>query len=299
MKYKTKKTLKTLALSVLGIGALVGVASGINTLVEKQDTELKTIIPIFEVGGLKTEDGKYEETDGSIYTKQAFECQGLEIKLDFDNTIKYQVFYYEDDGDFISSTDVLLGNQELSVPFGATHARLEITPNWAEMGEDYKKTEDQMIKWYEVAKYSTQLDVKVNKDQSSIAKMIYSGEIEDYLCDYEYMGFGTGGLYEDGRFVVSTENGVGSEHFAVNIDEDSQTLVFRVSKDTLDKKWELSGSQYASVTIMTQTNGNLFDGNNYVLDGNYAYIVADVTNENIVDCTAYLGDTSNVKIYML
>ena len=109
----------------------------------KLTEKLKTIIPIFVFGGLKTEDGKYEETDGSIYTKQAFECQGLEIELDFDNTIKYQVFYYEDDGDFISSTDVLLGNQELSVPFMATHARLEITPNWAEMGEDYKDTKNQ------------------------------------------------------------------------------------------------------------------------------------------------------------
>ena len=165
MKYKTKKTLKTLALSVLGIGALVGVASGINALAEKQDTEFKTIIPIFEVGGLKDTDGKYEETKGSIYTKQAFECQGLEIELDFDNTIKYQVFYYEDDGDFISSTDVLLGNQDLVVPFGATHARLEITPNWSEMGEDYEDTKNQEIKWYEVAKYSTQMEVKVNKEQ--------------------------------------------------------------------------------------------------------------------------------------
>lgn len=165
MKRKTKQTLKTLALSVLGIGALVGVASGINALAEKQDTELKTIIPIFEVGGLKDADGKYEETKGSIYTKDAFECQGLEIALDFDNTIDYQVFYYESDGDFVSASGVISGNEKLVVPYNATHARIEVTPNWDEMGEDYADEEKQVIKWYDVLKYSSQLEIKVDKEQ--------------------------------------------------------------------------------------------------------------------------------------
>lgn len=184
MKRKTKQTLKTILLGALGIGALVGVASGINTLVEKHDTELKTIIPIFEVGGLKDIDGKYEETEKTIYTKKAFECKGLEITLDFDNTIKYQVFYYEDDGDFISATEVISDNQDLVVPDMATHARLEITPKWSEMGEDYKKVEDQKIKWYEVSKYANQINVKVNKEQEnnllSFALPSYSEEHQDF-----------------------------------------------------------------------------------------------------------------------
>ena len=57
MKRKTKQTLKTLALSVLGIGAIVGACAGINALVEKQETELKTIHPTFEIGGLRETDG--------------------------------------------------------------------------------------------------------------------------------------------------------------------------------------------------------------------------------------------------
>ena len=167
MKYKTKKTLKTLALSALGIGAIVGVASGLGTLGEKADNELKTIYPTFEVGGLREFDGKFEESKKTIYTKTAFECQGLEIKLDFDNTIDYQVFFYESDGDFISASSVMSGNETLQVPLMATHARLEVTPNWSEMGEDYKDTKNQEIKWYEVTKYSTQLSLKVNKEQVS------------------------------------------------------------------------------------------------------------------------------------
>lgn len=165
MKRKTKQTLKTILLGALGIGAIVGVASGVNALVEKNDEDLKVIHPVFEVGGLNEADGKYEKSDKTLYTKTAFECQGLEIKLDFDNTIKYQVFFYESDGDFISSTPVYDGNSELEVPLFATHARIELTPNWAEMGEDYDTEKEQIVKWYEAPKYASQIEVKVAKEQ--------------------------------------------------------------------------------------------------------------------------------------
>lgn len=165
MKRKTKQTLKTILLGALGIGAIVGVASGVNSLVGKDDTDLKTIHPTFEVGGLRTEDGKYEKSDKTLYTKNAFECQGLQIKLAFDNYIDYQVFFYENDGDFLSASEVISGNEEIEVPLLATHARLELTPNWAEMGEDYDTEKEQIVKWYEVTKYSSQIKIKVNKEQ--------------------------------------------------------------------------------------------------------------------------------------
>lgn len=172
MKRKTKQTLKTILLGALGIGAIVGVASGINTLVEKKDTELKTIYPVFEVGGLNEADGKYEKSDKTLYTKKAFECQGLEIKLDFDNTIKYQVFFYESDGDYLGSTEVFDGNEDIDVPLFASHARLELTPNWSEMGEDYDTEKEQIVKWYETTKYGSQLEVKVNKEQVEVSSTI-------------------------------------------------------------------------------------------------------------------------------
>ena len=164
MKRKTKNTLKTIAMAVLGVGAIVGSASLINNMVGA-DEDLKTIHPIFEVGGLDETTGKYVEDDGTIYTKEAFKCQGLEIKLDFDNMVDYQVFFYEEDGDFISATNVLSGNAVLDVPLTSTHARIEATPQWSEMGEDYEDEDKQVIKWYNVTKYSSQMEVKVNKEQ--------------------------------------------------------------------------------------------------------------------------------------
>lgn len=209
MKRKTKQVLKTLVLSALGIGAVIGAASGINALVEKNDTDLKTIYPVFEIGGLNETDGKYEKSDSTLYTKAAFECQGLEIKVDFDNYIKYQIFYYEDDGDFISATNVAEGNNKIEVPGLATHARIELTPNWAEMGEDYEEEENQIVKWYETTKYSSQIDIKVSKEQkmdmnSYLDAVIGKGRVNSF----EYNELGKGLYTTSGTFDNSNENGI-------------------------------------------------------------------------------------------
>ena len=187
MKRKTKQTLKMVALGVVGLGAVVGAASVLGNL-RSEDDGLKTIHPTFEVGGLNDVDGKYEESKKTIYTKDAFECQGLEVELDFDNNIKYQVFYYESDGDYISATNVLEGNQNLEVPSLATHARMEITPIW----KDDVKEKDQEIKWYQVSKYATQLDIKVHKEQNEIVYPYKGDNKFEYLPSYTVTSYSNG-----------------------------------------------------------------------------------------------------------
>ena len=39
-----------------------------------------------------TDDGRFKESDESIYTKNAFECQGLDVEIDFDKNISYQIY---------------------------------------------------------------------------------------------------------------------------------------------------------------------------------------------------------------
>ena len=109
-----------------------------------------------------------EKSDTTLYTKNAFECQGLEIKLDFDNYISYEVFYYRSNGNFIESSGLITDGYTGELPLFATHARIEITPNWTEMGEDYKDVEKQIVKWYETTKYVSQIDVKVSNVQSAL-----------------------------------------------------------------------------------------------------------------------------------
>ena len=162
MRRKTKNTLKTIAMAVLGVGAIVGSVGIINSFVDKSNQDMKDIHPVFEVGGID-ELGKYEAVENSIYTKEAFECQGLEVKVEFDSTINYEVFYYDVNANYLSSTGVQVGNLDCNVPDSATHARIEITPNWEKL--EIEKEDEQVVKWYEVAKYAEQLNLRVFKDQ--------------------------------------------------------------------------------------------------------------------------------------
>ena len=280
MKYKTKKTLKTLALSVLGIGAIVGVASGVNALSDKADTELKTIYPTFEVGGLRDADGKYEESTATIYTKDAFECQGLEIALDFDNTIDYQVFYYESDGDFISASNVISGNEKVFVPLTATHARIEITPNWNEMGVDYANEKNQEIKWYEVLKYSTQLDIKVNKEQNIEFEDI------DFSFDSELKGkyYSTSSLND-----MQSESSLHSTNI-IDVTE-YNTIVILVQKDRKNSDQLYFADSTYKVTEYT-TFGSL-EGEEY---GNYLRYDLDVEDFSYFALST-AKETNNILIY--
>ena len=225
MKRKTKQTLKMVALGVVGLGAVVGAVSVLGNL-RSEDDGLKTIHPTFEVGGLNDADGKFEESKKTIYTKDAFECLGLEIEVDFDNNIKYQVFYYESDGDYISASQVLEGNQDLDVPLLATHARLEITPNWAEMGEDYKDTKNQEVKWYEVAKYATQLDIKVNSEQTKY-------DLIDYEVYATSSAFTKSNLNNSGMEFTEPESYDGLDVIKFNV-KDVTSFKFITSEEHLD-----------------------------------------------------------------
>lgn len=162
LNFKTRKTISqvlSIALvCVLGFGAIFGLSA----LSKKLKEDTKIITPTFEVGGLDNVTGKYVETDGSIYTKESFECQGLTIKLDFDSQVKYQVFYYDELDEYIGECTAEYDESvELVVPEGAKLARVKVTPVW---GSDVKAN-DRVVEWYEVLKYSTQLEISVFKDQ--------------------------------------------------------------------------------------------------------------------------------------
>ena len=170
MKRKTKKILKGIGLAALGLGVLVGGANLIKNVAEDKDSTTEKINLTYEVGGLN-DLGKYVEDDGTLYTKNAFECKGLTIDIDFDSNVQYQVFFYTEDDVFVESTEVLTDDYKIDVEDESiTHARIEITPNWDML--EVKKDDDQVIKWYETYKYSKQLKVSVDKDQSPV-------EVED------------------------------------------------------------------------------------------------------------------------
>lgn len=181
MNYKTKRTFKQiLSVALAGLAAF-GAVFGLVKLSEVLNAETEVIHPTFSVGGL-TVDGKYEETDGSIYTKDSFECQGMSVKLDFDSNVSYQAFFYDELDKYISATAVYGESMELEVPETAVYARLEVTPTWAEDVEE----EDRIVKWYDVASYANQVEISVLKDQSYREKLKVEIEVDSAHAGYYF-----------------------------------------------------------------------------------------------------------------
>ena len=155
MKRKTKKRLSILLI----VGILFAAVAGVSAFAgrEKADEGFKLVDVSFERGGLD-EAGKYSECKDSIYTKEAFDCgENVRIKLDFDSTVSYKVYFYGEDNSFMSATDEYEKTADIEVPENATCARIVVTPMWdSEIDED-----DQIIRVWEINKYAKQLTVMV------------------------------------------------------------------------------------------------------------------------------------------
>ena len=134
----SKRDWKNLLITAVVAILTLTLVSGVTTLF-KADT--KTIHPVFIVGGIDEYNGEHVDTKGSIYTKDAFECKGLAVQLDFDSHVTYQAFFYDNLDNFISASPVYEKGAELDVPEDAVYARLEVTPIWEEINIDDEATD--------------------------------------------------------------------------------------------------------------------------------------------------------------
>lgn len=164
--FRTNKTINTVLIVLIilfsvGVLALIG-----NNILTKDDYEKVSLN--FERGSLTTY-GKYSETNESIYTKDSYDIEyGFKVELNFNSTIKYQLFFYDDLDNFISSTNYYeesIDFESFNLPVGAKKVRLVITPIYSdELLEDEK-----IIKWYEINKYSKQLKLhRIVKESNDI-----------------------------------------------------------------------------------------------------------------------------------
>lgn len=197
MRIKTKGIIKKIALVLAGVVALSAVGFGVAKLVEFVKDDLKTISPVFDVGNLGT-DGKFVDDESTLYTKEAFQCDGLQIKLDFDNQIEYQIYFYDDLDNFVESTEVLSAAYSETDHDG--YARIVIIPT-----ED----DDDKISLTERVTYPGQMTIKVSINQGIKYIDFYNKHmriVDDVYSMNFYSGF----------FIIPEE---GSPYFGSN-DED-------------------------------------------------------------------------------
>lgn len=242
--FKSKKNWKSILLIGLSCIMLVGAVVGICSMFrEKEEETTKVVNPTYAVGGL-TEDGRFLETEKSIYTKDAFDCLGLNIDLAFKNDISYRIFFYDEEEDFVSSTDKLIADFEEEIPFDATQCRIVITPN-----------DNTKISWYEKSGYAEQLTIKVAIEQEK--EIINYFAVDDSLV---------------GKFVQPKDNVVGGDVVYTNDDKATyNTSAFVDVKGW--KKLEIQSS-------LGMLNGNFIfiDANGKVISCQSQ--VADLVNED-------------------
>lgn len=161
-KYVKRKSKNDTMSVIIALVLIVITVLGLINIDTRPDENGKIkISPTFTVGGL-TSYGKYLESEKSIYTEEYFACKGLEIKLDFESTIQYQIFYYDKNGSYLQSSGLLENSFSNAIPETAYYARIVISPTF----EGIINEKDKKVRWYEVVKYSKQITIKVLKDQS-------------------------------------------------------------------------------------------------------------------------------------
>ena len=157
--YRKSSKFKKILCIILTVASLIGTAAlviGISKA-NKNEDGYKAVKLDYEIGAL-TDMGAYEESDKSLYTKEAFEVEGgVKVELEFDAKCTYKVFFYDEKDKFVSASAELSETATTEVPEGAALARIMITPIFeADVDED-----DQIVKWYNKSTYTKQLSVYV------------------------------------------------------------------------------------------------------------------------------------------
>ena len=107
----------------------------------------------FQIGNLN-ESGRFNKNDTStMVTKDMLKLEDIEIILPEDSGVVYKVFYFDEDGEFISSSEYLDTHEFKDEPAeGATQVKIVVKP-----------VSDPEISFFEISKYAKQITIKVSK----------------------------------------------------------------------------------------------------------------------------------------
>ena len=157
--YGKKKTLKMVGAIAGAVVLTLGAVAGVNALVENSD-DTERVFVNYAIGGLNATDGKYEESEKTLYTEKGFSVEdksAVVADIKFNATVSYQLFYYGENDTFISASEVLTEDSTDEVPEGALTCRVEITPIW---GSDVKN-DDKKVTVLNKTGFASQLKLSV------------------------------------------------------------------------------------------------------------------------------------------
>ena len=246
MKRKTKQTLKTCLLTALGIGAVLGVASGVNAIVNKHEENTKLeekvqIHPNWKIGRYDLyNDHKVLLNDNTCLTTDLFRCDGLVVELAKENFYEYDVAYYDLNKHFIQEIEDYLESTTFSFPSEAVYCSISFTA---------PDTKFNLLNMYN---YTKDFKIYVDEKQENL-KYTYCNVTDGYMYDMaitigdEFYGSITQ-LDETENFKVVTLNPY-EDKVLIRFDSVYSNETFNImgSKDNIvvfDKDYDFVGTEF-------------------------------------------------------
>lgn len=150
-KHKLVDSIKWIVTGLLLIG-LLGAVIALFVKLDRQ-TSITTIgNEAFIVGGIDAEGNIDKEDTSSIVMRSAASVDGISVELVDTDIVTYELFYYDDNGDFISSTGTLSADFDGEIAEGAETFNIVITP-----------IDDEEVTFFEVYDYAAQIKITVNR----------------------------------------------------------------------------------------------------------------------------------------
>lgn len=286
-----KSTWKRILSVVLATLLLAGAVFGIVKLTQFLRNEKKTVNPSWSVGGLLSTDGEFDKAEkNSIYTEEAFSAKGLEIELDFDSTVTYQVFFYDKLDNYISCTEVYEKSATIDVPLYAL-ARIEVNPISSD--DDLIDAE---IKWYNKHKYSSQLTIRVDKEQSYKQKDFTRISLKDDDVFTFHSGMRVKNYYDEEtlepRYRIEPSESDVYYEWQIDRDVSCAFLLFDLKEEILEENYFIqvfvvheddTFENYDTLEVEKLSVDNLIE----VSKGDRFIVTTDIPFNNSADMNAY------------
>ena len=151
-RHKRADAVKWVVVFLLILGAIAAIVV-LAVKLDRQTTVTRLGAEAYSVGTLD-ENGDAQTGDASIVTRQAFTVDGLKVEIKDGATVMYTLYFYDEDGDFISKTSAQSKDYDGVIPENADTAKIVITPT-----ED----EDGKVTLAEIVGYAGQVTVTVNR----------------------------------------------------------------------------------------------------------------------------------------
>ena len=151
-KHAAADTIKWIIIFLLMIG-VIGAVLTLFVMLDRQTTVTKIGPEAYTIATLD-ENGEEIEGNTSIVTRDTFTTDGLKVELADEATVTYELYFYDGEDNFISSTGALSADFNGEVPENAASAKCVITST---------ADEDGKVDLTEVLGYAGQVTISINR----------------------------------------------------------------------------------------------------------------------------------------